>query len=321
MKRRDLLGAASAALALPRLQCALAQQRYPARPVSLFVMTTPGGTADLSMRAVADLAQAKLGTPVVVENRPGAGSALGLTQLARAERDGHTLGQITNSPITVLPRLQKVEYDPHTSFTYIAQYLMLFTPVSVKADSAFKTFQEMTDFGRKNPGKLRWSVALPRGGAHIATEAALRQLGVQSTFVPLKGAAEALTALLAGDLEFIAVSSYGPALASGQIRLLAECGTQKIPHMPQVPTFRELGFPFAQTVAFGFGGPAGLPASVAHLWESLLREIVAMPAFVERARKFNATPAFLSGAEFGATMRQDFDALGKLLPQLGFKTQ
>ncbi|MCC6532623.1 MAG: tripartite tricarboxylate transporter substrate binding protein [Burkholderiales bacterium] len=318
MNRRHFI-AGMAGLAAVGPGAALGQERYPARTVTIIVSTSAGGSADVPQRVIAEIAQSKLGSPVIVENRPGAGSAIGLTQLARAAPDGYTFGQISASPVTVTPHFQTIQYDPLASFEYIGQYMVLFTPLSVRADSPLRDFQDLVDFGRKHPGKLRWSVTISRGAAHIATLAGLQKLGVEATFVPQKGASEVLTALLAGDIEFMVTASFGPPLAAGQIRLLAESGTAKIPSMPNLPTYKELGFPFSQSLYVGFAAPAGVPRAIARRWETLLEEICAMPAFVDTARKFHGSPSFLSGRDFAAQIRRDYQTVGELVPRLGFR--
>ena len=186
------LCAAAVLGAMTLLQPVSAQTKYPSRPVTIVVPLAAGGSTDVTIRYIADQVQKSKGAPVVVENRPGGGATIGMSALARSAPDGHTLGLISTSPFTVTPYFQKVPYDPVKDFTFIVQYTVQPAPLAVLADSKFKTVEELLEFGRANPGKLRWATGAPRGTNHISTEAALRQHSVRSTFVAFGGGAEAL---------------------------------------------------------------------------------------------------------------------------------
>jgi tripartite-type tricarboxylate transporter receptor subunit TctC len=316
MQRRSLLLLPAAALA----GTAQAQERYPSRPVAIVVGFAPGGAGDATIRFIADAAKEKLGVPVVVENRPGAGATLAAARLARARPDGYALGLATSSPFTVAPHLQPAQYDVARDFTFLLQYLVTPHPAYVTTQSPFAGWQEMIAFARANPERLRWATAAPQGGPHIATEAAFRKEGIRAIFVPYGGGAEAITALLGGHIDMVVSSDYPPLLEAGQVRLLAEIGPEKVPGMEQVPTFAELGYPLALQIFFGLVGPAGLPPEVIATWERTMREIMATPAWTELMARYKATSSFLPHREFEPRVLSVHGEIGRLVRELGLRT-
>jgi len=296
---------------------ALAQTKYPTHAVTLVVPFAAGGSGDVTIRYIADQLQKSKSTAMVVENRPGGGATIGMSFLARSAPDGYTVGLISTSPFTVTPYFQKVPYDPIKDFTFLAQYTIQPAPIYVTTESRFKTIEDLIEFGRANPGKIRWTTAAARGTNHIAIEAALRQSNVRATFVTFGGGAEGLTSLLGGNLEFAAGTDFGPPLKNKQIRLLAETGPVKIAGHPEVKTFSELGYPLILPIFLGLGGPAGLPAETVKFWEDAMREMTASPAFIEMLAKYLSQPEFLDGKAFTQRIRDAHASTGKAVVDLG----
>lgn len=299
------------------MQPAWAQTRYPTHAVTLVVPFAAGGSGDVTMRYIAEQVQKSKSVPMVVENRPGGGATIGMSSLARSAPDGYTVGLISTSPFTVTPYFQKVPYDPIKDFTFLVQYTVQPAPMAVPADSKFKTIEEMLEFGRANPGKLRWATGAPRGTNHIATEAALRQSKVQSTFVAFGGGSEALTALLGGNLEFVVLTDFGPPLKNKQIRLLAESGPAKVLGQPEVRTYSELGFKLTLPIFLGIGGPANLPAESVKFWEDTMKDMTATPAFVEMLGKYLSPAAYLDSKAFTQRIRDAYVGTGSAVRELG----
>ncbi|MCW5729677.1 MAG: tripartite tricarboxylate transporter substrate binding protein [Alphaproteobacteria bacterium] len=296
---------------------AQAQAGYPNKAIKLVVPYNPGGSSDLTTRFIADMAKDILGQPVVVENRPGAGGTIGIGSVASSAPDGYTFSQITASPIIVRPHVANVPYDPRKDLTFLGRYMVTHAPFAVKADSPFKTIQDALSFAKSNPGKLRWAVGAPQGGPHLATEAMLRAAGAQATLVPVNGGAEALLALMGGSIEAVVVDDYARPLRDGEIRLLAESGPVKVKGAPNVPTYRELGYPLSPTIFYGLVGPAGLPSEVVAKWNATLKQIVESDKFRELTDRINATPFYGNSADFTAQVKQDYEQMGKALADLG----
>ena len=294
-----------------------AAAKYPEKPITIVVVYGAGGSGDTTIRAIADYARRTTGATVVVENRAGGGGTIGVSFLSRAAPDGYTLGLVSTSPFTVTPYFKSVTYNPLKDFTYLGQYTVSPAPVIVLADSPFKTMEDLVAFGQKNPGKLRWATGSPRGTNHIATEAALRQNNIKGQFVPFKGGAKAMTALLAGNIEFAVVTDFGPALKNKQVRLLAESGPNKIKGHADIRTFKELGYDLTLPIFLGVGAPAGIPDEAVKFWEKVLLGVSKDPGFANILSKYLTPQAYLDSAAFTNRIHSGYTNTGKTLKALG----
>ena len=322
-KRRALLRALTTTLGGGALSTVMAtvraQEKFPSRPVTILVGFAAGGAGDISARWMAEFLRDRWKVPVVVENKPGAGATIAAAQLARSKADGYTVALATTSPFTVAPYFQAVQYDVSKDFTFLYQFLVSAQPLFVRADSPHKSIQDLIDWAKANPGKLLWSTAATNGGPHIATEAALRHTGVNATYVPFKGGAEAITALLGGHIEALVAAEFPPYLANGQIRLLAESGPDKVPGLPLVPTYKELGYPVSVPIFYGLAGPAGMPVELISAWEDAAQEMMTTPSFAELMSKLKASASYQNSSQFTSSILRVHQQMGKLIPELGFK--
>lgn len=316
--RRSAIGG-TAALAAAGTWRPVAAEEYPARQITFVLGFAPGGGADSSTRWVADYVRDKWKVTTVVENRAGAGSTLAATQLARARPDGYTVGLVSTTGYTIAPHLQPVPYDPRKDFTYLFQFLVSSEAMVCRSDSPYRTATELIAWAKANPGKLNWSSGATNGAAQIATEMAFRANGVQGQYIPFKGGADAMPALLGGHIDLLVAAGYVPLVESGKLRILAESGLEKIANFPEVPTYKELGWPIGVQAYYGLATPAGLPEAIAARWEALGREMVKDPGFAELMKKLSNKASFRSGAEFGAFVKEGYAQMGQLIPQLGLK--
>ncbi len=295
------------------------QEAFPSRQVTIIVGFAPGGGGDISARWMADYLRERWKVPVIVENKPGAGATIAAAQLARSKPDGYTVALATTSPFTVAPYFQAVQYDAAKDFTYLFQFLVSAQPLFVRSDNPNKSMQDFVAWARANPGKLNWSTAATNGGSHVATEAAFKHLGITATYVPFKGGAEAITALLGGHIDALVAAEFPPYAAAGQVRLLAESGPDRIPEYPNVPTFKELGYPLSVPIFYGIAGPAGIPADVVAKWEEAARDMVASPGFKDLMGKLKSTGSYQDSKTFTATLFSVQRDMWRLMPELGFK--
>ena len=273
-------------------------EEYPSKPVTIIVPYAPGGGGDTFTRAIAAQAADILGVKVFVENRTGGGGTIGVGSVARAAADGYTLAFISTSPIVMAPNFLDVPYDPEEDFAYLAQFVVSVHPVLVGKGSPFDSFSALLEFGKANPGRLRWSSAGINGAPHIATLAAFQQEGVDAAFVPMQGSSEVLAGLLGGTIDVGVISDYSGALAAGDVRVLAEIGPEPIAELPSVPTYEQLGYPLAPTIFFGLAGPAELPDEVVAKWDEAIGIVTASAAFSDIARRLNGRVAYLGHEEF-----------------------
>lgn len=319
LNRRSLmlsgLGLAGAGIVgLPRLSFA---QSYPVRPTTIVVPFAAGGAGDLSARVISEFASNRRGDVTAVDFRPGAGATIGTAQVADAAPDGTSLGLYSVSPYGTTPHLQKVPYDPMTSFTYVAAHVFVPIAFYVKADSPFATWEDVVKFAVDNPARFRWGTAAVRGAAHLATEAAFRKADARATFVPFKGGSEAMTALLGGHIEASVSSDYGPQLDAGEVRLLAFTGSEKVDIYPDVPTFGEMGQPIAIEATYGLVGPAGLPQEVVAYWNELIIELQRSEDFENYLNVVKGVRLYWDSEAFTERAKEAYTTLGQAIRELG----
>jgi len=317
-RRSFLIGSTLAAAQLPWPARAAARP-YPAAEATIVVGFAAGGAGDLAARTAAKYAKSGRDVPVTLDFRPGAGGTIATDQVARAKPDGSILSLFSVSPLMVAPHLQNVPYDPTTDFTYVGSYAGISIPFFVRADSPFQTWDDLIAYLRANPGSLRWATAAPRGLPHIATEAAFRQEGVSATFVPFGGEADAITALLGGHIEAVAASGYAPHLEAGSIRLLIETGPEPIADRPDLPTFKQRGYPVSISAAYGLFGPAGLPDAVVTWWEGLLSEMTGSEAYGDFLRTLRGHRLYQDSAIFTQNVIDGYREIGRQIEGLGLR--
>ena len=279
----------------------------------------PGGAGDITSRWVAEFVRERWKVPMIVENKPGAGSTIAANQLARARPDGYTVALATTSGYTLAPYFMSVGYDTAKDFTFLFQFVVATEALFVRADSPHRTAPDLVAWARANPDKLNWSTAATNGGAHIATEAAFRKLGIRAQYVPYKGGADALPGLLGGQIDALVAGGYTPYVRSGQVRLLAESGLQRIANFPDVPTYKELGWPVGIESFYGLAGPAGLPAEIVARWEAIGREMVDNPGFKELMGKLSTSASYKGSRDFTSLVVDTYREMGQLVPTLGLK--
>jgi tripartite-type tricarboxylate transporter receptor subunit TctC len=309
MKRRDALILAGT-MAAPAIH---AQEAFPGnRTLTLTVGFAPGGVGDMVMRQLSESARAKRGVQTVVDFRPGAGSSLSLERISRATPDGTQVALGSVSALWIIPHQQQLGYDPR-QLTGLGQISGHPLAVYVKTDSPLRSWADLLAYARANPGKLSWGTTGSRGFAEVLVEAAFRHEGVQTSTVPFRGGAEAIAAMIGGHIDAVASADFGPMLAQGAVRLLAETGPNKVPGHPEVPTFRELGYPLSDAVAYGVVGPPGIPRQAVQWWQEVIRETTADPAFVAALRRIYAVPDFLDAEAYTQSIRDGYARFGAAL--------
>jgi tripartite-type tricarboxylate transporter receptor subunit TctC len=296
-------------------------QNFPTKPVTLIVPWPAGGSSDLALRAFAEAAQKHLGQPVIVENRPGASGTLGPAQMAAtAKPDGYTVSQM---PITVfrLPYMTKTTFDPAKDFTYIAGLTGYTFGVVVKADSPWKTFNELLDYAKANPGKVKYGTPGTGTSLHITMEQIAKLKGVRWTQVPFKGAAETNAALLGGHVDAVADSTGWRALvASGDFRLLVTWNAERTKNWPDVPSLKDLGINLLANSPYGVAGPKGIDPKVVKTLHDAFAKAVKEPLYVDALQKFDQELAYLNTEDYEKHAAQQIEENKKLVADLGLKT-
>ena len=260
-------------------------QEYPNRPITWVVGFPPGGISDLGTRFIAKVLGEKLGTQIIIDNKPGAGGLVAGEFVSRAKPDGYTVFYGSNGPLGTHKFIyKKIPFDPLTSFTLIhglgSSALILVVP----ANSPFKTLKELVDFAAANPGKLTFGSVGNGSAAHLVGELLGSQTGTKLTHVPYKGSAAAMVDVMAGRIDFIFDYSIvvKPLIDSGKLRGLTTTGTVRLPGHPDVATTTELGFSGVQLTAWAtLVGPAGMPPAVTAKLARAMNETLRDPAVIK----------------------------------------
>lgn len=310
---------------MPLCGAALADIRFPARPLKMVVPFAAGGGTDIMARLVATRMGATLGQPVVVDNRAGAGGSIGSDQVAKAPADGYTLLMATVSTHAINPALYpSLPYDPLRGFTPISLLAKIGGIVVVNARSPFMTLQDLAAAMRKTPGKYSFGSQGVGGFGHLMGEMFNSQAQVKSEHIPYKGAAPALQDLIAGNIDVIydTLPALLPHLQSGALRALAVTTPQRAPSLPQVPTSAQAGFPeFLASTWNALLAPANLAAEVqAQLTRSAVLAIQD-PAVRARLGDLSAEPVGSSAAELAEFMRTELQRWAPVVKASGARME
>lgn len=280
--RRQMLGATASLLAGTTGPARAQAARYPSRPITLVVPFAAGGAVDISGRAIADRLGKVLGQTIIVDNRGGAGGAIGSSYVAKATPDGHTLIVASQTTHVVSPAVTpNLSYNAEADFAPITLIDRLANVLLVNADLPVKTFDEFVAWVRANPGK--WNYASSGNGsvAHLSMEVLKARLGLPLTHVPYKGAGAALGDLLAGlvQVTWNNLTSNLSYIHNGKLRALAVAAPQRVAQLPSVPTFDELKLSELNLTSWtGLAAPARTPdAIVSRLYDGM-RTVLADPA-------------------------------------------
>jgi tripartite-type tricarboxylate transporter receptor subunit TctC len=262
-----MLRSSLALAALVALVPLTVQAQYPDHPVTMIVPFPPGGVADTVARPVAEAMSAALKQPVVIENKGGAGGAIGMAQVARSKPDGYTILMALSS-LVVLPEADKVQGRAPAfqvkDLKPIARFTADPTVLAVRADAPYKSYQELVAYAKANPGKLNFGSSGNYGTMHIPMAMLMLETDAKMTHVPFTGAGPAIVALLGGTVDVIAT---GPAtivqhVQGGKIRALAHWGEGRLSTLPDVPSLKELGVPITFAQWAGLFAPADTPDAV-----------------------------------------------------------
>lgn len=302
MLRRTLLSLLGAsALVASQAMPAAAQADFPNRPITLIVPFAAGVTADLLLRGYADAASKVLGVPVVVDNKPGGSATLGPAQMAgTAKPDGYTIGQIA-IPVFRVPHMQKATYDPLKDFTYVIHIGGYTLGAVVKADSPFKTWKDVIEYSKANPGKFTYTTIGPATTNAIAMELMSRQSGVKFTHVPGKGGGEGVAQVLGGHINAMVESpSWAPTVASGDLRLIMILNGERSKKWPDVPTLKEFGYDYSFDSPFGLAGPKGIDPAIVKKLHDAFKVAYEDPKVIDLHEKFDFVRRYMNTADYNA---------------------
>ncbi len=296
MKPRIALFAAAAAFAAA-FAAVPAHAQFPERPITLIVPWAPGGSTDVSSRALAKAAEGALGQPVVVVNKPGASTTIGMADLARAKPDGYTIGTLSSSSYMLKAQGRDLPYDAVEAFTYVSYYGDNLIGIAVLNEAPWKKLADLLAEGKAQPGKFKFGTAGVGSTQHLTLEALMLATGSKFVHIPQQGSAGSMPALLGKHVDFISeVSVWAPFVAQGQARLLAVSTPKRADAYPDVPSLGELGFDSLRSVQ-AIIGPAGMPEPVRQRLEAAFRKSLADEGFRNTMKKLSMEIVDLPGPE------------------------
>jgi tripartite-type tricarboxylate transporter receptor subunit TctC len=301
---------------------AFGQQDFPNRPVTLVSPFPAGSGSDLAARAVTPALGDALGQPVVVENRPGAGGAIGAQFVARSRPDGYTLF-LASLSFSVLPSLTELGFDPVKDFEAVTlmglQALVFVVPPSLPVNS----MAELAALAKSEPGKLNYASAGIGSIGHLTGELLKNEHSLDIVHVPFKGTPEALTAIMTGEVQMglITLPAVEPQIRAGKVKALGITGDRRFPGLPEVPTLAEAGFPsMGDSVWYAILVPAGTPKPVIARLNGAFRKALAEPATIQRLEDAAKTePAVSTPQEATAYVRAQLVKWNAVAARAGLK--
>jgi tripartite-type tricarboxylate transporter receptor subunit TctC len=299
-----------------------AQGAYPSKPVTMIVPFPPGGVADIVGRPLAATMEKTLGQPVVIVNRTGAGGAVGMAAVAKAAPDGYTI-LMGLSSISIFPVSDRIMgRTPPYELKDLAPIALVTadpTVLVVRADGPFKSVKDFVEYAKANPGKIDYSSSGVYGTLHVAMEIFANAAGIKLFHVPYQGGGPAVRALLAGEVQ---ASAQGPAAAiaqirAGKMRALASWGTERLKLLPDIPTFKELGYDAEFYIWSGVFAPAATPAPVLGSLRAAVRAAANSADFRNAMEKVSTPVSYLDAPEFQKFWDRDAKRLAAAIQKIG----
>jgi tripartite-type tricarboxylate transporter receptor subunit TctC len=292
-------------------------QQYPTKPVNLIVTFAPGGTLDASTRMLAVKAEKFLGQPLVVSNVGGGAGSVALGQVVKKRPDGYDITSCTSTGIIRLPQLRSVPYSPE-DFIPIMHFAAVQSGVVVKSDSPYKTFSDLVEYARKNPGKANYATSGVGSPMHMAMEFVADKEKIQWTHVPYAGGAPGLAAVLGGHVTAMSDSTeWLPHVKEGSLRLLVTHGEKRMKSLPNVPTMRELGYDFINETVFMIAAPKGTPAPVIKKLDEALHKGMEDPEFINTIAAMEFDVTYRNSADLKKYLDDAYNRFGAMIKKLG----
>jgi len=298
-------------------------QQYPTKPVRIVVPFAPGGGSDFIARFIAQRLTGGLGQQVIVENKPGAGGMLGITQGVQSPADGYTLTLIASS-YTVNPSIYKFSFDPVSDITPIIQLSQGPLLVVVRPSLPVKTTQELIALAKAKPGQINFASSGQGSVIHMATELFQSMAGIKMNHIPYKGTGPALTDTLGGqtDVFFSSTATAVPHVQSGKLRAIAVTTAKRIPALPNVPTVGESGVKGYDVVLWhGLIGPKGLPRPIVDRINSEATKALKLKETAEQLQNDGVAPAGGTPEQFRAQIQKEIGVWKKVAADAGVKAE
>jgi len=300
-----------------------AQQNYPARPIRVVVPYTPGGITDVVTRIFAQEVSKAIGQNVLVDNRPGANSILGVEIVSKATADGYTLASVIAAHAANQTLYPKLVYDSIKSFSTVS--LLVTAPLIVTATNNLpaKDIKELVALAKAKPGTIAFGSSGIGAAAHLTTELLMLTTGIRMNHVPYKGTAPATQALAGGEIQILidTPSSMMPHVRSGRIRALGMASEKRVAAAPDIPTLAENGVQVSGGTWVGWLAPAGTPQAAIEKISSEIQAVGKRPDIRDRLMGMGIDPVAGSPAQFDQFLRDEVAKWGRVIKQAGVKIE
>ena len=299
-------------------------QDFPTQPIKLVIPFGPGGGTDIVGRMLAEYMQNKLGKPVVVENKPGAGGILGNEFIANAAPDGYTIGLMTAGQLIAAVTRKQMRYDTLTAFTPIGMVATASLAIVARADFPASNVQELIAFAKAQPDKVVFASPGFAATQHFAGEMFKQSANVSLLHVPYKTTPEALNAVVGkhADILFDTVSAVLAHVESGQLKAIAVTGKERFPALPNVPTALESGLAgYDVTTWYGMFGPKGIPAPIVARLNQVLNEALSDADVRKRLERAGVIVKSSTPEEFGAFLANEYQRFARTREAAGIQQQ
>jgi tripartite-type tricarboxylate transporter receptor subunit TctC len=315
-RRAALALAGASALARP----ALTQGRFPERPIRMICPWPPGGSTDVQMRAICEIAARHLGQPVVIDNRPGVSGTLGAQVVKDARPDGYTLTQMPITVFRIPQMMERPSFDPLRDFTYVIHITGYLFGVVVRSDRPWRTWQDFIAHAKANPGKVTYGTPGVGSSLHITMERIGQAHGIDWVHVPFRGGAENIRSTLAGTIDASAEgSSWAPLVHEGKLRLLVVWSAERVRNFPDVPTLREVGIDIVSESPYGFAGPKGMDPGVVRVLHDAFKEALFDPAHLQVLDRLDMKPRYMNSEDYAAFVERLYREEGEMVRRLGLR--
>ncbi|HUL30127.1 MAG TPA: tripartite tricarboxylate transporter substrate binding protein [Thermodesulfobacteriota bacterium] len=296
-------------------------QPYPGRPLQLIIPNVPGSIMDINSRILSEDLGKILGTQIIPMNKPGAATILGTDTLAKSKKDGYTVGYVSNSIVYArILNPETMHFDPDKDIEPLGLHLIVPLAVAVRADAPWKTFNELLDDAKKNPGKLRVDTIGIGSPAHFNLEIIQSLTGAQFTHVPFKGGESVITALLGGHLEmtYDAINKIYPHVESGKLRILLL--TYKMADFPNVPTIADLGYKQELVSTwFAMYSPSGLPEEVKRVLVPAVEKAIRNPESKAKVEQMKFIVDYKSPEEMKKRVVAEYNRAVQIADKVGLR--
>ncbi len=302
-----------------------AQEKYPNRTIELVVPYAPGGTTDISARIYSEKLAQTLMVPVIINNKPGGGGVTGALYVTRAKKDGYTVLHGPGAAMVIGPILtREATFDALKDFSLLGHFGYVPSAFVVRSDSPIKSFGELVEYAKKNPGKLTNAVGGFGTGSYCNLQILCAKTNIDINTIPFKSGGETVTALLGGHVDMTSGGfiNLGPHIKSGKLRALVTVSKIRHPDFPNVPTTAEEGYPYVNFCDwFGAFAPAGIPRTAQDVLVPALEKVFKDPQVIERAKAAFLTPDYKNPEEFRKFIESENRIWGKLYKDAGLSVK